>query len=351
MNMLYIALQVAFPALEYLLIYDVPNITEIWDKKSLPESEKETQSFWRLGDIDIHKCNQLVYVLPCYMLPQLQINLQRLSIWDCKEVEVIVSKELKENEIIVFHQLKHVHFWRLPKLKSFYTGTELLFSDKVAFPSLEWFSIMGLPMIKEIWPYKQPLPEPGKEAESFCKLSKIRVEDCDQLVYVFPFYILRQLQHLEMLKIEYCKNVEVIVSAELKEEEVIHNDIVFPQLKTVRLWGLPNLKRICSETQLFFSDKHAFPALEGIGLYDKDLEFLLDGTSTKEVLFPIIASPLEDAAVALAELMIKFVYLFKYLAVNFPSSSNCLAVGRCSNALSSFLFVINGHITCGNLGQ
>ncbi|KAH7854931.1 hypothetical protein Vadar_019276 [Vaccinium darrowii] len=216
--------KVAFPALEVLFIYNVPNITEIWDKKPLPESEKETQSFWRLRDIHIHKCNQLVYVLPCYMLPQLQINLQRLWIISCKEVEVIVSKELKEkeateNEIIVFHQLKDVSFWRLPKLKSFYTGTELL-SDK--------------------------------------------------------------LQHLEELSISDCKKLEVIVSKELKEKEVIHNDIVFPQLKTVQLWWLPNLKRICTETQLFFSDEHAFPALEGIGLYDKDLEFLLDGTSTKE---------------------------------------------------------------------
>ncbi|KAH7853523.1 hypothetical protein Vadar_003559 [Vaccinium darrowii] len=252
--------EVAFPALEEISIYKVPNITEIWDKKPLPESEKETQSFWRLRDIDISKCNQLVYVLPSYMLPQLQINLQRLSIWNCKEVEVIVSKELKEkeateNEIIVFHQLKNVHFGYLRKLKSFYTGTELLFSDKVVFPSLESLDIVGLPKIKEIWPYKQPFPKLGKEVESFYKLSYIRVAGCEQLVYVFPFYILRQLQHLGVLEVWKCENLEVIVSKELKEKEVIHNDIVFPQLKTVRLWLLPNLKRFCTGMQLFFTDK------------------------------------------------------------------------------------------------
>ncbi|KAH7854760.1 hypothetical protein Vadar_017500 [Vaccinium darrowii] len=279
--------KVAFPALEVLFIFYMPNITEIWDKKTLPESEKETQSFCKLRGIHICDCNQLVYVLPCYMLPQLQINLQRLVISRCDEVEVIVSKELKEkeatdNEIIVFQQLKELRFGILRKLKSFYTGTELLFSHKVAFPSLEQLTICDLPKIKEIWPYKQPLPEPGKEAESFYKLSYIHVEDCDEFVYLFPFYILRQLQHLEELTIKYCKNMEVIVSKELKEKEVIHDDIVFPQLKTVELWGLPNLKRFCSETQVFFSDKHAFPVLEDITLFDERLEFLRNGTSTKE---------------------------------------------------------------------
>lgn len=124
-------------------------------------------------------------------------------------------------------------------------------SLQVAFPSLERLTIWGLPKIKEIWPYKQPLPE----AESFRKLSYISVHNCCQFVYVFPFYILRQLQHLEELKVWSFKKLEVIVSKELKEKEVIHNDIVFPQLKRVWLSSLPNLKRICSETQLFLSDK------------------------------------------------------------------------------------------------
>jgi len=156
-----------------------------------------------------------------------------------------------------------------------------LFNEKVAFPSLERLFIWDLPMIKEIWTYKQPLPEPGKEAESFYKLSYIHVYGCEQLVYVFPFYILRQLQHLEELSVLHCTKLEVIVSKELKEKEVIHNDIVLPQLKTVELQWLPNLKRICSDTQVFFSDKHAFPALEDIYLTD-ELEFLRNGTSTKE---------------------------------------------------------------------
>ncbi|KAH7853714.1 hypothetical protein Vadar_005821 [Vaccinium darrowii] len=286
--------EVAFPALEYLTIDYMPNMTEIWDKKPRQESEKETQSFYKLRVITVEGCNQLVYVLPPCMLPQLQ-NVQELSIYHCGELEVIVSKELKENEaadndIIVFHQLKKLVFWNLPKLKSLYTGTQVIFSDKVAFPSLKDLTICGLPKIKEIWD-NQPLPKPGKDAESFYKLSYFRVEKCLQLVYVFPSYMLPQLQHLEELMIRDCEDLKEVVSKELKDKKVIHNDIVFPQLKATYLWNLPNLERFFTETQLFFSDKVAFPVLLDIDL-DEDLKFLWNGTSTKEVsmedAFPVL---------------------------------------------------------------
>ncbi|KAH7867563.1 hypothetical protein Vadar_027891 [Vaccinium darrowii] len=282
--------KVAFPALECLIIDYLPTITKIWDKKPLPESEKETQSFCKLGVISMEGCNHLVYVLPSYMLPQLQ-NLQKIAIFHCEEMEVIISKELKENEaadndIIVFRQLKELTFWNVPKLKSLYTGAQVFFSDKVAFPSLKELTMCGLPKIKEIW-NKQPLPKPGKDAKSFYKLSYFRFEKCHQLVYVFPSYMLPQLQHLEELVIRDCKNLEVIVSKELNEKKVIHYDTVFPQLKAVDLWNLPNLKRFCTEAQLFFSDKDALPVLEKIEL-DKDLEFLRNGTSTKEDVFPLL---------------------------------------------------------------
>ncbi|KAH7853758.1 hypothetical protein Vadar_006280 [Vaccinium darrowii] len=128
-------LEVAFPALECLIIDYLPTITKIWDKKPLPESEKETQSFCKLGVISMEGCNHLVYVLPSYMLPRLQ-NLQKIAIFHCEEMEVIISKELKENEaadndIIVFRQLKELTFWNVPKLKSLYTGAQVFFSDKV----------------------------------------------------------------------------------------------------------------------------------------------------------------------------------------------------------------------------
>ncbi|KAH7854346.1 hypothetical protein Vadar_012806 [Vaccinium darrowii] len=239
--------QVAFPALENLIIYEVPMIRDIWPQQPLSKPEKEVESFYKLKSITVWYCQQLEYVLPSYMLPQLH-NLLELKVTGCKELEVIVSNKLKEkeatnNDILVFPQLKTLRLQALDNLKCFCTGTDqLLFSHKVVFPALEHLDIIKAPHITEIWD-KKPLPEPEKEIDSFCKLATIDIFGCDQLVYVLPSYMLPRLQNLQKLKIWHCKEVEVIVSKELKEKESTDNDpIVFSQLKDVVFRGLPKLK-------------------------------------------------------------------------------------------------------------
>ncbi|KAH7855474.1 hypothetical protein Vadar_025311 [Vaccinium darrowii] len=262
--------KVAFPAVEDLTISEVPMIKEIWVQQPLSKLEKEVESFYKLKSIMVWSCDQLEYVLPSYMLPQLH-NLLELKITGCKELEVIVSNKLKEieatnNDIPVFPQLKTLTLRELNNLKCFCTGTQLLFSHKVAFPALEHLEIDRLPHIIEIWD-KKPVPEPEKEIESFCKLAAIFIWQCDQLVYILPSYMLPRLQNLRRLKIGNCKEVEVIVSKELmKEKEAADNDtIVFPQLKDVVFSDLPTLKSFYTGTHLF-SNKVTFPRLENLEL-------------------------------------------------------------------------------------
>ncbi|KAH7855126.1 hypothetical protein Vadar_021508 [Vaccinium darrowii] len=297
--------QVAFPALENITIWQVPMITGIWVQQPLSKLEKEVESFCKLKSIQVLECDQLEYVLPSYMLPQLH-NLLELNISFCKELEVIVSNKLKEkeatnNDILVFPRLETLQLLNLDNLKCFCTGIDqLLFSHKVAFPALERLTIAEVPKIKEIWD-KQPLPELEKKPKSFYKLMSIHVYKCDQLAYVFPSYMLPQLQNLEKLAIANCKEMEVIISNKLKEKEATNNDIIpLAKLKTVILQNLPNLKRLCAEMQLAFSNKDAFPVLEinikeltiqhpwGLIILETsciapNLMFLVNGTSTKEV--------------------------------------------------------------------
>ncbi|XP_058210235.1 uncharacterized protein LOC131322788 isoform X2 [Rhododendron vialii] len=286
--------EVASPALEHLEMVGAPKLTEVQDKQPLPQPRIEVESLSKLECIMIGGCNQLLYVFPSNMLPQ---NLQELEIENCDVLEVIVSKELKEKEainhdIIVFPQLKSVTLRYLPKLKSFYTETQGLFSDKVAFPVLKSLSFENLDKITRIWD-NQPLSELEKEAKSFYQLMDIYVLCCVHLEYILPFYMLPQLKNLQELTICGCTKMEVIISKNPKEKEATINDtILFPQLKTVKLNELPNLKSLCTETQLFFSNKDAFPVLETIKLVPKGtLEFLWNemaptkeecGTSGKE---------------------------------------------------------------------
>ncbi|KAG5552318.1 hypothetical protein RHGRI_010410 [Rhododendron griersonianum] len=219
--------EVASPALEHLEMFGAPKITEIQDKQPIPQPKIEVESLCKLEHIVIEDCNQLLYVFPSNMLPQ---NLQQLEISDCDVLEVIFSEELKEKEainydIIVFPQLKFVTLRNLPKLKSFYTETQGFFSHK--------------------------------------------------------------LKNLQKLTIRRCTKMEVIISNNPKDqkEATINDTILFPQLKIVELEKLPNLKSLCTETQLFFSNKDAFPVLETIRLDPKGtLEFLRNEmASTKEV--------------------------------------------------------------------
>ncbi|KAI8562170.1 hypothetical protein RHMOL_Rhmol03G0013900 [Rhododendron molle] len=258
--------------------WNLAKITRIWDDQPLSEPEKEAKSFSELEHIFVDFCDQLEYVLPSYMLPQLK-NLQELHIQMCTKVEVIISNNPKEkeatnnNDTIRFPQLKTLNLGWLPIFKSFICSdeTQSIFSNKVVFPVLKRVSISNFDKITRIW-NDQPLSE----------LEDIRVKGCTQLEYILPFYMLPQLKNLQELHISGCTKVEVIISNNPKEKEATNNKdtIRFPQLKTLALGDLPNLKSfVCSETQLLFSNEDVFPVLVGAYYLDK---FFRNKISTKE---------------------------------------------------------------------
>ncbi|KAG5555632.1 hypothetical protein RHGRI_006323 [Rhododendron griersonianum] len=129
--------KVAFPVLERLSLLKLGKITRIWDDQPLSEPEKEAKSFSELEEITVGVCDQLEYVFPSYMVPQLK-NLQELNIWKCRKMEMIISNNPKEkeatnnNHTIRFPQLKEVSLQWLPNLISFICSDEmqLFFSNK-----------------------------------------------------------------------------------------------------------------------------------------------------------------------------------------------------------------------------
>ncbi|XP_058214599.1 uncharacterized protein LOC131326035 isoform X34 [Rhododendron vialii] len=281
--------QVAFPALEELIISSVPNVTEIWDKNLLqPESfclprSLGIQGCEKLRSLKVRGCEKLMNVVPSHMLPQLK-SIKTLEVSECPEMVVIVVLETREEEtqeatnkdmiIVQFPQLRILSLGYLGGLSSFnntsiITKTGSLFNHQVAFPTLEELSIYGMPNITEIWD-KNLL-----SAESFCLLRSLNVKNCEKLMNVVPSHMLPQLKSIETLEVSGCPEMEVIVVLEKREEETQEATnknmiIVFPQLRKMTLGGLENLKGVFTykskDDQLCFNVQVEFPSLEELSI-------------------------------------------------------------------------------------
>ncbi|XP_028096539.1 uncharacterized protein LOC114296444 [Camellia sinensis] len=268
--------QVAFPVLEVLKIWELPNIIEIWDKQLLIASEKESKSFCQLKDMEVFNCEKLLHVVQFNMLPRLQ-NLKIFIVNNCPKMEVIVSEKEKEegttnNDTILFSQLTTLNLSRLVSVKSFYnwptrSEAQPLFNHQVAFPALEVLKIWELPNIIEIWD-RQLLIASKKESKSFCQLKDMMVFNCEKLVHVVQFNMLPRLQNLKIFIVDNCPKMEAIVSEKEKEEGTTNNDInLFSQLTTLNLSRLVSVKSFYnwpsrSEAQPLFNHQVAFPVLE-----------------------------------------------------------------------------------------
>ncbi|KAF7113062.1 hypothetical protein RHSIM_RhsimUnG0164800 [Rhododendron simsii] len=197
------------------------------------------QPFNNLTMLIIKKCKSKYLFSPITVKGL--VHLEELEVRSCKIMEGIVGFERRNDEDeltsdVKFSKLKQLKLEDLPNLSSFYAQKEKM------------ETIMG------------------------------SSSSCAQPLFS------EKLKNLQRLSIRNCMKVVVMISDNSKEKEATKdNDTIrFPHLKTLNLHWLPNLKSfICSETQLLFSNKDAFPVLEEIDL-DEDSEILRDGTYAKE---------------------------------------------------------------------
>ena len=97
-------------------------------------------------------------------------------------------------------------------------------------------SVRGLDNIRALWPDQLP-------ANSFSKLRKLQVMGCKKLLNHFPVSVASALVQLEDLNISQS-GVEAIVHNENEDEAAPL--LLFPNLTSLTLSGLHQLKRFCS---------------------------------------------------------------------------------------------------------
>ncbi|XP_062016421.1 uncharacterized protein LOC133732844 [Rosa rugosa] len=197
----------------------------------------------------VHKCDGLRFLLSSSMAKSL-VQLKHLEVHNCQIMEEIVSTKESGEEMTtddIFCKLNHLQLQHLPQLTRFCVGNYIefpsleilhledctkletfifdhamiksaetdskdnletpgpyfLFDDKVGFPRLERLIIYALPKLITIW--HNQLPQ-----DSFCRLRKVDVQRCHNLINIFAASIMKRLNALDTLQICNCKSIQVV---------------------------------------------------------------------------------------------------------------------------------------------
>ncbi|CAI9765709.1 unnamed protein product [Fraxinus pennsylvanica] len=97
----------------------------------------------------------------------------------------------------------------------------------------------------------------------FQNLKLLTVVTCDKLRYLFPASMISSFVCLKTLSVRSCGEIEEIFGREEEEEGGMASKIVFPELKSIELIGLPRFKMFCSHTY-----ELVFPSLDLLKIQD-----------------------------------------------------------------------------------
>jgi hypothetical protein len=182
--------------------------------------------FCNLKHLVVNSCDFLSHVLFPSNVMQVLYGLEELEVTDCDSLEAVFDvKGVKSAE------------------------EEILIKKST---QLKKLTLSSLPNLKHIW------NEDPHDIINFGNLSTVNVSECQSLLYIFPLSLCEDLGHLEMLDIESCEVEEIVAM----EEGRIKTNFNFPQLKSMQLYRLTNLKS-------FYQGKHILecPSLKTLNVY------------------------------------------------------------------------------------
>ncbi|KAJ9542065.1 hypothetical protein OSB04_028571 [Centaurea solstitialis] len=231
-------------------------------------------SFYNLRILEVVKCVDLRYLFTVGVANGLT-KLERLTVFSCPILETLLNNENNGSEAIKFQALEFLSLRDLPKLKSFCNDV-----NTIELPQLKELILDRLPNFTSIYPDNKPTSSmsndtfamqpflkneivitqlkkmrihkmenlkeiwPSDDGEDrFSLLKEIKVEKCQSLVNLFPSNPMSSLfHHLEELTIVFCGSIDVLFNIDLGHVGEIKE--VNSKLKSIKLWGLRNLREI-----------------------------------------------------------------------------------------------------------
>ncbi|XP_043693172.1 probable disease resistance protein RF9 [Telopea speciosissima] len=231
-------------SLEELYLWSLPRLKAICQYGSLPVPTRGGECFFfsNLRFLYLRNCSDLISIIPSDLLAKLP-NLEELEVLDCNgATEVFNSKGL----ILLLDEEEEGHHEQATPILS----------------KLNRLDLRGLPLLRTIWEgVVSPLSLPN--------LEKIHVEHLDELDFMFSLAMAQRLQQLRLLEIEKCPKMVQIISLLMKGEDDIEKEaimckaVLFPRLRNLWLYTLPNLSTVVSKGVLHNHDYYSYwPLLE-----------------------------------------------------------------------------------------
>ncbi|KAL3729538.1 hypothetical protein ACJRO7_026634 [Eucalyptus globulus] len=192
--------KVSLPSLEHLGLCSVGSFKRIWHDE-LPKS-----SFCELATLTLENCFGLLIVFPSTIIGRLH-NLKEVKVSNLKCLESLFD------------------------CGSFGSNTE---RKLVSLPKLERVEVRGARRLKQM------VKSDSHMVLGFPSLTKVEVENCSELTYLFPNYTVTTLGKLEGLWISKCERMKEVVPKE--EGGQSKADVIsFPCLSDLSLEKLDNL--------------------------------------------------------------------------------------------------------------
>ncbi|KAH7854764.1 hypothetical protein Vadar_017535 [Vaccinium darrowii] len=198
-------IKVSLPNLEVLIIFELENL------ETLGHGLLSMGALSKLRDFLVRDCSKLLCVFPSQLVPMLQ-DFETLCVESCNLLEEVFESEgVDSNE----------------------PDPEILYS------ALKLVQLRNLPRLNYI---------SKRDPMVFKYIQTLEIDGCDSLRYVFAPTVTKSIPQLRELKIWSCKMLSRIVAEENGMGESCVDEVEFPQLESLELRYLPNLRRFCNST-------------------------------------------------------------------------------------------------------
>ncbi|GKV50939.1 hypothetical protein SLEP1_g57616 [Rubroshorea leprosula] len=266
--------------IELLSLYHLPNLNAVFEKVGTiaKPAPLPAGTFSLLQKIKVVGCGKIKKLLPLGLSLYLQ-NLQTIKVKECDQMEEIIWSEdgggrEKAPEKLTLPKLERLVLDDLPALKSIYSGfSTVLICDSIKrveikgcgnIESVFWSGFNPLPTLEylQLWSLENLESVFDEEAlglsapsTTFFSLKTIDVYNCPKLKKVFSLgWLLRYFQSLETIEVDDCNQMEELFSSSPYEEIETLEKITLPNLQSLELKKLPELKSICSSSSVLICD-------------------------------------------------------------------------------------------------